>query len=162
MTDDGARSARRVGQLALAVALVAVGMAGWGLLRPPAQRLAASEPHPSDEQIAAAKTRACEAFDLVVRAVSTQTNIDLGADPVAQRAVAGNARLASLGGGDYLRNSVGAATPIELAHKLGSFADLLQTVGMYQLVEVTNSDPAQTGRLAEVRAASVDISKLCR
>jgi len=103
-----------------------------------------------------------EAFDLVVRAVSTQTNIDLGVDPVAQRAVAGNARLASLGGGDYLRNSVGAATPIELADKLGSFADLLQTVGMYQLVEVTNSDPAQTGRLAEVRAASVDISKLCR
>ena len=50
----------------------------------------------------------------------------------------------------------------ELAGKLRSFADQLQTVGMYQLLEVTNSDAAQAGRLAEVRAASVDLSKLCQ
>ena len=162
MIDDRAGAGFRTGQLALAVALAAVGLAGWGLLRPPVQMPPPSQPQPSDQQIADAKTRACTAFDMVVRAVSIQTNIDLGADPVAQRAVAGNARLATFAGGDYLRNSVDAATATELAGKLRSFADQLQTVGMYQLLEVTNSDAAQAGRLAEVRAASVDLSKLCQ
>ena len=44
-----------------------------------------------------AKTRVCAAFDTVRKAVSVQTNAELGPDRVAKEAVAANARLATRG-----------------------------------------------------------------
>ena len=61
------------------------------------------------------KTRVCDAFNTVSKSVQLQTHNDLGPDPVAQAAVAGNARLALVGGGEYLLNNLDSATPSDLA-----------------------------------------------
>jgi hypothetical protein len=98
----------------------------------------------------------------VSTAVSGQTHNDLGPDPVAQAAVAGNARLALFGGGVYLLNSLDAATPSELADPVRSFANTLQDIGMNALAGVTNTDPAQATRLADADATRKQIVELCK
>ena len=73
---------------------------------------------------------------MVRKAVSVQTNIDLGPDVVAKEAVAANARLATLGGSQYLLSRLDPATPADLADAVRSFANNLQDVAMDQLVGV--------------------------
>ena len=87
---------RWVAPAALLIAEIAIGVAIWALVRTPGE--AAVSAQQSDD----AKARVCVAFDMVRKAVSVRTNADLGPDPVAKEAVAANARLATLGGGEYL------------------------------------------------------------
>src|SRR5882724_2491318 len=77
--------------VALLVAVVAVGLAVWALTKSPST--ASETKLPGDP-----KLRVCTAFDTVTKAVSLQTHADLGTDPIAQAAVAANARLALVGG----------------------------------------------------------------
>jgi hypothetical protein len=98
----------------------------------------------------------------VRKAVSLQTNADLGPDPVAKEAVAANARLATLGGGEYLLSRLDPATPPELPGAVRSFANNLQDIGMNQLVGVPNTDPALAARLSEAQKASTQIAELCK
>ena len=58
-----------------------------------------------------------------------QTHADLGPEPVALAAVAGNARLALFGGGQYLLNSLDSATPPELADAVRSSPTICRTSG---------------------------------
>ena len=58
-----------------------------------------------------------------------QTHVDLGPDPVAQKGVAANARLAMVGGGEYLLSHLDPKTPPELADAVRSFANNLKTSG---------------------------------
>jgi hypothetical protein len=78
------------------------------------------------------------------------------------KAVAGNARLALIGGGQYLLNRLDSATPRELADAVRSFANDLQDVGMNQLAEVSNDDPTQAARLSEAEAVTKQIGDLCK
>ena len=92
--------------LALAVIAIAVAIGGalWASTRTPdAPAVTAQQPDGTAQQPDgtalqpdAAKARACAAFDMVRKAVSVQTNINLGPDAVAKVAVAANARLAHL------------------------------------------------------------------
>ena len=107
------------------------------------------------------KARVCEAFDTVSKAVPLQTNNDLGTNPVAEAAVAGNARLALFGGGQYLLNSLDSETPKELADPVRSFGTTLQEIGMNALAGLTNSDPDQVTRLAEGDATRQLIVDMC-
>ena len=91
-----------------------------------------------------------------------QTHADLGPDPVAQEAVAGNARLSLIGGGEYLLNSLDSATPSQLADPVRSFANSLQDIGMHYLAGEVNSDPAQAARLAEPESVRKQIVDLCK
>jgi hypothetical protein len=147
-----------VGPAALAVALIASGIAVWALLRQPAAPAAAS---PTGQQIADAKGRACAASTTVSKAVSLQTNVDLGPDPVARQAAAANGRLAMLAGGSYLSAHLDPATPAELATAIRSFADDLQTIAMNALAGVGNDDQAQAARLRDGVAISGRIADLC-
>jgi hypothetical protein len=113
-------SARRnswplVGFAALAVALTAMVIAVWALLRQPAAPAAVS---PTSQQIGEAKGRACAAYTTVSTAVSLQTHTDLGPDPVAMQAAAANGRLAMATGASYLNAHLDPATPDELATAL--------------------------------------------
>ena len=129
---------------ALLVAVVAVALAIWALT-------SASSNAPAAAKLAGdPKMRVCTAFDTVSKAVQLQTHADLGPDPVAQSAVAGNARLALVGGGQYLLSRLDSETPPELADAVSSFAHELQDIGMYALAGVPNSDSVQAGRLAKV------------
>ena len=90
----------------LAIALIAVVLAAWSLLRP----LNPSTAPVTDQQVADAKARACTAYTTVRSAVSLQTHADLGSEPVAVEAVAANARLSMAAGGSYLLARLDPAT----------------------------------------------------
>ena len=146
---------RWVATAALVMAVIAVGVAIWALVRSP------GEPAVNARQPDDAKAGVCGAFDVVRKAVSMQTNTDLGPDRVAREAVAANARLATLGGGEFLLSRLDPATPPELADAVRSFANNLQDIGMNQLVGVPNTDPTMAARLTEARASSQRIAGMC-
>jgi hypothetical protein len=147
---------RWIAPAALVLALIAIGVAIWALVRSPGD--AAVNALPPDD----AKARVCAAFDTVRKAVSSQTNADLGADPVAKEAVAANARLATFGGGQYLLSRLDPGTPTELAEAVRSFANDLQDVGMDQLAGATGADPTQAARMNEAQTISKQIADICK
>jgi hypothetical protein len=157
-TESEARTTWRVlsdwaGPVALLIALIAVALAGWALATAgPGAPASAGD----------SKTSVCNAVETVGKAVQIQTNADLGPDPVAQRAVAGNARLAIFGGGDYLLRRLGPNTPKELDDAVRAFADNLQDIGMNALADVPNTDPAQAARLRDGEASRIRIAQLCK
>jgi hypothetical protein len=140
---------------ALVIAVVAVALAIWALV-------GASSNNSGTALGGDPKTRVCTAFGTVSKAVPLQTHTDLGPDPVAQAAVAGNARLALFGGGQYLLNSVDSATPSNLADPVRAFANSLQDVAMHALAGEVNSDAAQAARLMEADATRKQIVELCK
>lgn len=148
-----------VAPIALLVALIAVGLAIWALVKAPSEAPA----HAAASQTGDPKTRVCNVFTTVSNAVQMQTHADLGPDPVAQKAVAGNARLALVGGGEYLLNSLDdPKTPAELADAARRFAYTLQDIGMNALAEVPSTDPAQAARLSDGEAARTQIADMCK
>ncbi|BBY31317.1 hypothetical protein GCM10023114_36310 [Mycolicibacterium sediminis] len=109
-----------------------------------------------------AKTRICSAFDVVSRAVQSQTNNNLGQDPIAQAAVAGNARLALIGGGSYLQDSIGTGGSSDLVEPAERFATALQIIGVNALAGIPNTDPAQAARLSDADADRKVVLEQCK
>jgi hypothetical protein len=139
---------------ALLVAVVAGVLAVWALM--------SASSGASVKLAGDPKMRVCTAFNTVSQAVTGQTHNDLGPDPVAQAAVAGNARLALLGGGQYLLSRLDSATPSELADPVRSFANDLQDIGIYALAGVPNTDAAQAARLTQADLTRKQIVDLCK
>jgi len=160
---ESVNSSSRSGQLvvvALVVAVAALGVAVWALLSGPSS--GNSPATAAAGQSSDPKTRVCDAFDLVRGAVSLQTNANLGTDPVATQAVAANARLATLGGGQFLLARLDDDVPSELADAVRSFANNLEYIGMGQLAGAPGDDPAQTNRMNDAQTTSTKISDLCK
>jgi hypothetical protein len=148
-----------VAPIALLIALIAVGVAIWALVKAPSEAPA----HAAAQQTGDPKTRVCNVFTTVSNAVQLQTHADLGPDPVAQKAVAGNARLALIGGGEYLLNSLDdPKTPPELADAARKFAYTLQDIGMNALAEVPSTDATQAARLKDGEASRTQIADMCK
>lgn len=153
-------AARWIAPLALVIALLAAGAAGWSLLKP--------EPKPETPgAVADPKAEVCGAFKIVSEAVSLRTNItpptDLG--PVtafATEAIAANARLAMAGGASYLLEKLPPNTPAELAGDVRSLADDLNTIAMSALAGVSNDTPDQSSRLRSAEATSKKIASVCK
>jgi hypothetical protein len=141
--------------VALLLGVAAVAVAVWAPMSPSSKAPGAMAPGD-------AKIRVCTAFDTVSKAVPLQTHLDLGPDPVAQVAVAANARLSLIGGGQYLLNSLDSATPPQLADAVRSFASYLQDIGMYRLAGVTDDDPDEANRLTQGDVARKRVADLCR
>jgi hypothetical protein len=108
------------------------------------------------------KARVCAAFDTVSRAIPLQTNNNLGANPVAEAAVAANARLALLGGGAFLENSLGSDAPSNLAGPVRDFAINLQDIGMNALAGIPMNDATQTTLAAQGEQARSQITDMCK
>lgn len=156
-------SQRWTGWAGLVIALIAVGVAVWALMSVRAITPAAAEQQSAAEQPSGdAKASVCDAFTTVTRAVQAQTHADPGPDPIAQQAVAGNARLALIGGGDYLLRQLGPGTPTDLADAVRAFAENLQKIGLYALADVPGSDPAQAARLSDGEKSRAQIADLCK
>lgn len=147
-----------VAPAALAVAVIALAVAAWGLLRSPSGDAGGSTSSSSGDP----KAQVCDAFTMVRNAVSLQTNADLGNDRVAQQAVAANARLATLGGGEFLLSRLNGSVPADLADAVRSFADDLTYIGMGQLAGAPADDPAQSNREQTAQATAAKIDTLCR
>lgn len=146
---------RLVAPVALVLAVIAVLLAGWMLMR------SSQEPRASAEQADHARTRICDAFSTVNTALAVQTNADLGSDAVAREAVAANARLATIAGGQYLLSRIDPATPTELAEPVRTFAANIEDIGMRQLVGETNADPDVMALMAEAQAAGDQVRRQC-
>jgi hypothetical protein len=143
--------------VALLIAIVAVGLSVWALTSKPTATTSAGTGLSGDP-----KTRVCAAFGVVSVAVPLQTNNNLGNDPVAQAAVAANARLALFGGGQYLLNQLDSATPADLADPVRSFANSLQAIGLNALAGAPNTDPAQAARLTDADTTRKQVADSCR
>jgi hypothetical protein len=150
---------RWIAPLALLIAVIAVALAVWALLRPPS---VSNAPTPTAAQSADAKGRACAAYTTVRTAVSLQTHGDLGPEPVAQAAIAANARLAMSAGSSYLVANTDAGTPADLAAAMRSFAANLADISMNAQAGVRNDDPAQAARLHDGEAINAKIAGLCK
>ncbi len=144
-------------RITLLIAVIAVGLATWALLRPPgAAPTAAGGAGGGDP-----KARVCTAANTVATAVSLQTNADIGPEPAAVEAVAGNARLAMLGGGTYLLGEISGDTPSDVADAARSFGNTLQAIGMNALSGVANSDPVQADRIKAAEKSRNELAQLC-
>jgi hypothetical protein len=150
-------SARWLAPLAAVISLIAAGLAAWALVKAPAGNNASVVPGGDTDP----KATVCNAFQKVVKAVSLQTHTDLGQEPVPQLAVAANARLALLGGGQYLLSRIPAGAPAELADTARGFAINLEEIGMNYLSGVADSDQAQVNLQADSQGQSTKIVGMC-
>ncbi|MDT5342799.1 MAG: hypothetical protein QOE52_1983 [Mycobacterium sp.] len=144
--------------LAIAVIAAAVAIAAW--FRP---ALESSSPTFTDQQTAQAKKNVCSAYTAVHQGVVRNTHLTDSNpnDPAGQLAIAANARLALLGGGAYLRDTVAAqpATPADLAQAVNSVANTIEQLGVGYLEGANNIvlDPLRHDLDSQVE----QINKLC-
>jgi hypothetical protein len=138
------------------IALAAIGIAAWAMVMAWPQKEAKVQP------TAESKQKVCAAFDTVSKAVQLQTHAELGPDPVAQTAVASNARLSLIGGGEVLLSRLDEQTPPELADAVRLFANNLQDIGINALAGATNDDPQQAARLTAGEDGRNKVAELCK
>lgn len=113
---------------ALALAGVAVVLAALAYFHPAHHGAAGPIQQGGD-----AKTNVCTAFAAVRKAVVLNTHLQTpDNNPVGELAVAGNARLALVGGGAYLQRRLAAntAAPSDLTKAVSAFADTIGQLGV--------------------------------
>lgn len=147
--------------IALLLALIAVGLSVWALVSMPSDSASAGQVTAAPTLSGDAKERVCRAAHTVATAVQAQTNRSIGPEPAAVEAVAANARLAMVGGGEYLVSQISADTPAELADAARSFAATLQMIGVNALAGVPNTDELQAGRIRDAESTRNELSQLC-
>jgi hypothetical protein len=140
--------------LVIAVIAAVLAIAGW---------LWPMHEGPSYPQSGDAKTNLCAAYKVVHQAVVTNTHLATpgGKDPGGHLAVAANARLALLGGGAYLRDSLNAQTspPADLAKAVDSFAGTIEQLGVNYLANAGND--AQVPLRRDLDSEIKTLNKLC-
>lgn len=151
---------------ALAIALVATGLAIVGWFRPTPSPPAPHQTGPTytQQQIADAKRNVCDAYGLVRAAVSVSTNKQ-GSDGdafAAKTAIAANGRLALYGGGGYMLEQLSAEppTPSDLADAVKSLAATFRKLALVDLSEQPES--AQTPLRDSVPILTTKIDGLCK
>lgn len=164
----GNNSAHRspVALLAMALALVAVALSAWAAFRPsPTENAAVGAPAQiTDESRGVARQSVCDAFDTVRRGITINTNASAPGGPgdvAGGMAVAANARLALLGGGEYLLSKLEPAVPTDLGDATRTFATTLLDIGALSIAGIPTTDPAQTDRMRSADALSAEIAGLC-
>lgn len=143
-----------------AIAVVALGLAGWAALRP----APGTDVSYTDAQRAEGKTKICTAFELVRTGVTRNTTLQApgGASDVAGAlAVAANARVALYDGGQYLLARLDPATPPQLADAVHAFADDLMDIGAAATAGIQNTDPAQAARQSHAAGVNTTVTRLC-
>lgn len=158
---EGPRKSRAgtvIALLALVVALIALGLAIY------TWRESLPVEYTPDQQVAAKKT-ACSAYSTVETGVATNTNLSSpggGADVTGSLAVAANARVALIGGGQYLLERIEPATPADVADPLEEFANTLMDFGVAATAGALNTDQEQADRLARINDLNASLQELCR
>jgi hypothetical protein len=150
--------------LALALALVASGLAivGWFRPSPPPTAPPSKTPTYTEQQISDAKARSCAAFDTVLKGVTLQTHGEASDDPAMRKAQAVNGQLSLVAGGGYLRDHLDPATPAQLAADIRKTADVLSDLGANALAGAQNADQPQAGLLTEAKSSFAQVQELCK
>src|ERR1700744_936758 len=158
------RSSQRPTFLALALALVASGLAivGWFRPSPSAPPPRSTGPTFTEQQISDAKARSCAAFDTVLKGVTLQTHGEASDNPAIRKAQAVNGQLSLVAGGGYLRDHLDPATPAQLAAEIRKTADILSDLGANALAGAQNADQPQASLLTEAKSSFAQVQELCK
>ncbi len=150
--------------LALALALVASGLAivGWFRPSPAAPPPRSTGPTFTDQQISDARSHACTAFELVNKGVRLETNGQLGSDPAMELAQGTNARLTTISSGWYLKARLEPAAPTDLAAAIRHLSDVLLDLGANYLAAAKDDQPSQAALKSEGNAAFDRVTELCK
>lgn len=138
---------------ALAVAVLAMAIAVFGLFHP----IRSASPSFTAQETAEAKTNVCTAYTIAHQAVVINTHLanPHAGDEVSTLAVAGNARLALLGGGAYLRDRLDAepATPADIAKSVKAMAGTIEQLGINYLAGASSvaQDPLRQNLDQEIK-----------
>jgi hypothetical protein len=152
-----------VSVIALVVALVAVGLAVWAVMKGPSDSESASVF--TGTTTGDPKGSICEAFNVIRNGVQINTNLQPPGGPedvTGSMAVAANARLSLYDGGQYLLARLEPRTPPELADAVRKFANNLMDIGARSTSGIPNSDPGQAARLKAADEANASITNLCK
>ena len=148
--------------LALIVALIAVGLAVWGLVKTPAQ--SQSEQVFTGTRTDDPKGAICDAFNVVRNGVQINTNLQPPGGPddvTGSMAVAANARVSLYDGGQYLLARLQPDTPTDLADAVRKFANNLMDIGAAATAGAQDADPEQAARLRTADADNTKIAQMC-
>lgn len=151
-----------VSVLALVVALVAVGLAVWALMKEPESNSASVFTGTKTDD---PKGSICEAFNVIRNGVQINTNLQPPGGPediTGSMAVAANARVSLYDGGQYLLARLQPGTPADLADAVRKFANNLMDIGARSTSGIPNSDPGQAARLKAADEANASITNLCK
>jgi hypothetical protein len=165
-----------VSVLALVVALAAVGLAVWALVKEPSSTSESAQPSSTSDsaQLNSAftgtatddpKGSVCETFNLVRNGVHLNTNLQPPGGPtdvVGSLAVGANARVSLFDGGQYLLARLQPNTPPELADAVRKFGNQLMDIGARSIAGIPNADPDQSARLKDADASNTTITTLCK
>ena len=149
-----------MGSVAMVLAVSALAAAGWAVLR---ESAGDTDVFGADQRDAAA-AKACAAFHTVRHGADLNTNsAGTGGpdDAVGTVAVAANARLSLLSGGQYLISRTDPATPPGLATEIRYFANTLMDIGAASIAGVKTTDPEQVTRLQDAQALSITVNTQC-
>lgn len=151
------KSARLPGYVAVVIALIAAAGAAVALVHP-----LHHDPTFSDQQTANARKNICSASLVVNKAVFADVVNPRPDDPVGNIAVGATIRLASLGGGAYLRDAVEAepATPADLAKAATAMANTLQVAGVNYLANTATPNVLNALK-QDLTSEMRQINKIC-
>lgn len=159
-----ARSGRWPAFLALAIALVGLGVGIGAWLRPVPKVSQSSAPVYSEEQIATAKAEVCEAYRVVDRAVVVNTHRanPVPGDEIGALATGAHGIAALYDGGDYLldRLMTEPATPGELANLVKSLGTTLKKFGIVVLAGAPESERDELRQAVDTDSTTIE--SLCK
>jgi hypothetical protein len=153
----GSDRSRWLTYAALAIAVIAAVLAALSYFHPAHHQASVVQ------QGGDAKANVCSAYKEAHKSVVVNTHMqsENPNDPVAQLAVATNARLALIGGGAYLKDRLEAntAAPADLTNAVNSFANTIEQLGTNYLTgaESDAQDPLRHDLDSQVS----QIDKLC-
>lgn len=151
------KSGRSIAVASLVTALIAVAVAVAAWLHPSNERASYS-----DQQSSQAKKNVCMAALAVNKATFSRKPVPNPTDPINQVSDAANSRLALLGGGAYLRDTVDAepATSADLASAVKTMAETLQQMGV-SYVAGTTSPAALASAQQSLDKSMSQINRIC-
>ena len=124
----------------------------------------ARTPTYDEDSQAAAKDTACAAYTQVRTGVATNTHLASPGgdeDVTGVLAVAANARVALMGGGQYLLDILDPATPPELAGPMRQFGIKLMQFGAAATAGAPDGDPGQQALKRDLDALNATLDGLC-
>ncbi len=145
---------------AVVIGLIAAGIGGYALYAVKHQ----AKTYTQAEQDTA-KIALCDAVKAVSKGIAINTNLAVPGGPddtTGALAVAANARLALISGGQYLLNKIDPAVPTELATVTRKYANTLLDIGAAATAGDQTDDPQQKVRLDDAGADSKQINDICK
>ena len=146
--------------VAVVIGLIAAGIGGYAWYQVKHQ----AKTYTQAEQDTA-KIALCDAMKTVSKGIAINTNLAVPGGPddtTGALAVAANARLALITGGQYLLNKIDPAVPADLATVTRKYANTLLDIGAAATAGDQTDDAQQKVRLDDAGADSKQINDICK